>query len=293
VAEPLSLGIALVELAKLGADLSKTLAEKGYDWWKTNQAAKEKLAAILRHLRIELERNYESLYERWYRNSADEQLETALYGSVADAVNLALRDERAILDLLNGAYQSVTPGLQARLHRAPESTPDTEALRLCCRFGQASEELGRFLNRQGSAARNLPTEDCKHRKIRELVDGWPEVAQYRLCKSWREFKDATRANGTRLYTLAETGAVNMYEEPDREVDLREEAEKYPLPYAFELANGIFELWVSPSVRILFARGAYDLVLLDVVQLAGRQQNTWTPRWYVDRARCRHENHLRS
>lgn len=276
-------------MAKLVVELGKI----GYERWTSNAEAKEKLVAILQHLRLELERNYNGL-QHAYDGSTDEQLERAVYESANEAIAVALRAHPDITEPLRRAYEQITPGFQARLRKPLQfGANQDELVQLWRLFGQASHEIDRWLKQQGAMPEKFSKEDCTPKTIGDCVGGWPPAEQVRILRRWRDFSDAFRQGKARIYTAQELGGVTMYGQPDRELEVRREAdERYPAMHAFELADGIFEFWLEPSLRILFARDQYGLFLLDLVQLAGREQAGWTPKWYVERAACRNKNRLR-
>jgi hypothetical protein len=208
-----------------------------------------------------------------------------------EALGQSLKDSRALLDPLRRAYQEITPGVQARLHQpVTEKKAVAELVELWCLVGAASYEVDRWFAQQGLLPQEFGPEECAYRRLGELMGGWPAAEQLRIAQRWREFIGALREDRARLYELGEVEAVTMYAEPHRELEFREVAERqYGWLHSFELANGVHELWLSPSIRFLFARRQWGPVLLDIVHLSGRDEDSWTPKWYVDRARCREED----
>jgi hypothetical protein len=147
----------------------------------------------------------------------------------------------------------------------------------------------RFVH-QGVLPARLSAEECAYRAPHELMGGWPPSERLRVFRKWREFRDARRTGNAGEYRLNELGLPTMYTAPERELELREYAwGVHGWLHSFELVEDIYELWLDPAVRVLYLRTQWDPVLLDVVRLSGRDQDGWTPKWYLDRARCRAES----
>jgi|SRR5579859_550472 len=283
MAEPLSGSVAVVSaIAKLVAELAKL----GYQAWKSNDMAMEHLVGILTYVQDELERNYKSLQDA-VNGSTDEWLELVAYESGIQALGPAFKDDPSVLDPLRSAYQSMTGGFQT--HLADPGEHLDEITGVWCLVGQASWEIDKWFV-QYVAATKLSKQECTYRNLHELTGGWPRAEQLRVLKKWKEFVEARQRSDVGEFTLNELALPTMYVDPQQELRLRERAQAmWEWRYSFELIEGIFELWLEPSIRLLYSRTAYDPVLLDIVRLSGRREEGWTPKWYADRARCRAEN----
>ena len=286
MAEPVTGSAAVVgAVAKLVAEL----AQLGYNAWRNNQKAKEKLIGILMHVQDELNKNYKALQDA-YNGSHDEWLETGAYETAIEAISHALQDSPSVLDPLRRAYQLITSGVQARLRQSVRDDGSDELVQLWALVGQASYEINRWFMQEGVVPTKFSKEECADRRPDELVGGWPPAERLRVLKVWRQFIDACRTHQAHEYTLNELGLSSMYAEPGRELEYREYAEtQYGPLHSFELIDGIYEFWLEPSIRLLYLRTEWDPVLLDVVRLSGRDEDGWTPKWYLERARCRAES----
>jgi hypothetical protein len=284
MAEPVTGSAAIVgAVAKLAGEL----ARHGYNAWKSNRDAKEKLIGILTHVQDELNRNYKSLQDA-YNGSIEEWLETAAYDAAIEALSHALQDSPSLMDPLRRAHQLITPGMQARLRRPATGDDDhAELIQLWALVGHASYEIDGWFAHEGAVPTKLSREECAFRRPDELTGGWPKSERLRVLKKWREFRDARRVGKAGEFTLNEIGLSTMYAEPWRELELRERARGvHGWPHSFELIAGIYELWLDSSVRLLYLRTQFDPILLDVVRLTGRDEDGWTPKWYLERSRCR-------
>jgi hypothetical protein len=287
MAEPVAGSEAVVAAV---ARLVGELARLGYTAWKSNRAGKQKLVGILIHIQDELNRNYKSLQDA-YNGSDEEQLETAAYETAIEALGQALYDSPSVLDPLRRAYQLITPGMQARMKRVVHDEAKLAELGQLWAFtGQASYEIDKWFAHEGVLPARLSKEECAYRMPHELMGGWPPSERLRVFRKWREFRDARRIGNAAEYTLNELGFTTVYAAPERELEFREYGRSaHGWLHSFELVEHVYELWLDPSLRVLYLCTNLDPVLLDVVRLSGRDQDGWTPKWYLDRARCRAES----
>jgi len=277
-------------VAKLALELGKL----GYKAWKSDAKAKAHLVGILMHVQDELNRNYTSL-RNCYNASTNERLEKAAYDAGWDAIFAALDDSSAgLLDAIRTAYQAITRGTEDRMARPLTENRDAAEIAHVWRLtGRASYEIDRWLEDAGVGSGKLSETDCKYRTLGELLGGWPKDEQLSVHKKWRDFVAALKIRKAYRYRLDEFATVTMYERPDQEVEFRADArEKWDWLHSFEVQDGIHELWISAGTRILFGGTESAPVLLDIVELIGRDDESWCPKRYVRRARCRLETRQR-
>lgn len=281
-------GAVAAALLKMVTDLATMINNGRHD----SREAKQLLGGILLELRFELELNWQSLRDAFY-GSRNERLRKEVHGSCGAVLGQALLTRASLRDAVGQAYGQMTDGFCVRL-TAPSREPGTDETigRVWNAVGRALVEVERFLDDEGLTPRRPNGRDCAFKRFGELIEGWRPEEQHRVATAWREFVAAARENRVRRYTLDEFGAVTMYAEPARELELRVRAKReYGGLHSFELEPGIFEYWMRPDLRVIYAGSGGNLVVLDIVPLWGRQEDGWTPRWYVQRARCRLDQYL--
>lgn len=282
--DPLTSSALAAAVAKHASELAKI----GYEKWQANQRAKARLISIVQHVQEEVNRNYNSVRAA-LDGSIHEEFETSVYDAGIDAIRRALTTEWALLAPLGGAREEMTPGMQARLRLPLAAGEDVEKARSLLRhLGQASYEMSEWLNRQGVYA--VGKADCEFRLASELIAGWPKQEQLVLLRCWRAFCDKVARGAARMLGFLELGDV-VRGDALAEAELRDLAERTfgPLGYSFELVRGVHELRIDARVRVLFAFVRGGPILLDVVDLPGREADGPTPRRYLERAACRREH----
>src|SRR6266700_7942557 len=195
----------LVSAATLGAitRLVGDLARLGFEAWRKNRAARDKLAALLFHVQGEVDNNRRSVRAA-LNGSSVEWLSTAVYDVAIEALVPALVNDKtaSILDPLQQARGLINWGLQERMRQFAVGEGDgVELKQLSMFFSSASYEIDRWLEAQKIGRRGIALHDCEARTERELVGGFERVEQSVILTTWHTFRNALLRGEAHEYTL--------------------------------------------------------------------------------------------
>jgi hypothetical protein len=265
------------------------LGQRTFSAWRRNREAKEARARLLLLLLAEMEQNWSILRNAYY-GSVVEVLEVGVYGAASKVLRAMLK-KQFLEDEIVGAYANATQGLAITLKGGANQNRTAAVLAAWSGFGKAANDLRDFMTKHRIRQYSLTGDDCKYRDLEALVDGFPLPIRQSILIDWRTFLKSAEARQVRWVRLRELGGRDPYvADILADLSLRSEVVERGVPAAFQLSAQIWEIVLEPTLRLLFAIGyGGNLVLLDIVQLGGPEQQGPTPRRFVERAGCRFQN----
>jgi hypothetical protein len=267
------------------------LVKIGLDRWDEHLDGKRAMTAVLIGIRTELDRNWTAIRAAQELDSGPQAINNSLTKEDLTKLAKALKKRKSVIEQITDCYARMMEG---RTDLAPQPWPEDKATEfedLSALLAQASREITKMLVDEKLIVDRLTAEECRVPTVGKMLDdlGISYAERLRIIELWTSFCDDLKSGVCQAYGKAEIESFLAAQGGVLgEIDMRREARsRYPEGHSFEVAAGVFEVFIRDRLRLLYGLDHLgNPVVLDMVRLFGPESARWTPEWRLKRAACR-------